>query len=94
MVWKSNKPRVVVDLQKVNTKLYPDAYPLLKQDQVLGAMGGSMIFSSMDIVKGFFQQLISLKDKWKTAFVTPHRGHEQFTVSMMGLANSPGFFQH
>jgi len=48
----------------------------------------------MDIVKGFFQQTIRKSDRWKTAFVTTHRGHEQLTVSTMGLANSPGFFQH
>ena len=28
IVWKNRKPRVMVDLRKVNTKLYPDAYPL------------------------------------------------------------------
>ena len=54
VVWKGNKPYVVVNFHKVNTKLYPDAYLLPKQDQVLGAMGGSTIFLSMDIVKGFF----------------------------------------
>ncbi len=94
MVWKNGKLRVVVDLRKVNTKLYPDAYPLPKQDQILSALRGSVIFSSMDILKGFFQQRIRKEDRWKTAFVTTHRGHEQLTVSTMGLANSPGFFQH
>ena len=54
VVWKGNKPCVVINLYKVNTKLYPDAYLLPKQDQVLNAIGGSMIFSSMNIVKGFF----------------------------------------
>src|SRR5437016_12298502 len=48
----------------------------------------------MDIVKGFFQQTIRKSDRWKTAFATTHRGHEQLTVSTMGLANSPGLFQH
>ena len=48
----------------------------------------------MDIVKGFFQQTIRKSDRWKTAFVTTYRGHEQLTVSTMGLTNSPGFFQH
>ena len=94
IVWKNGKPRVVVDLRKVNTKLYLDAYPLPKQDQILRALGGSTIFSSMDIIKEFFQQPICKTDRWKTAFVMPHRGHEQLTVSMMGLTNSPGFFQH
>jgi hypothetical protein len=94
IVWNKGKPRVVVDLRKVNAKLYPDAYPLPKQDDVLGALGGAVIFTSLDIQKSFFQQRIRKEDRWKTAFVTPHRGQEQMTVSTMGLANSPGFFQH
>ena len=72
VVWKNDKSCVVVDLQKVNTVLYPDAYPLPKQDTILGALGGGMIFSMMDITKGFFQQPITEEDQWKTAFVTPH----------------------
>jgi len=30
VVWKNGKPRVIVDLHKVNTKLYPNAYLLPK----------------------------------------------------------------
>jgi hypothetical protein len=71
-----------------------DAYPLPKQDQVLLTMGGAVVFSSLDIVKSFFQQPITPEDQWKTAFVTPHRGHEMYTVSTMGLACSLAFFQH
>jgi RNase H-like domain found in reverse transcriptase/Reverse transcriptase (RNA-dependent DNA polymerase)/Integrase zinc binding domain/Chromo (CHRromatin Organisation MOdifier) domain len=94
IVWNKGKPRLVIDLRKVNTKLYPDAYPLPKQDEVLGALGGSGIFSSLDMQKSFFQQGIRAQDRWKTAFVTPHRGHEQLAVAPMGLAVTPGFFQH
>jgi hypothetical protein len=94
IVWNKNKPRVVVDLRRVNQKLFPNAYPLPRQDDVLQALGGATIFSSLDITKGFFQQPIRSDDRWKTAFTTPHRGLEQLTVSTMGLASSPGFFQH
>jgi RNase H-like domain found in reverse transcriptase/Reverse transcriptase (RNA-dependent DNA polymerase)/Integrase zinc binding domain/Integrase core domain/Chromo (CHRromatin Organisation MOdifier) domain len=94
IVWNKNKPRLVVDLRKVNTKLYPDAYPLPRQDDVLGALGGSTIFTSLDMQKSFFQQNICAQDRWKTAFVTPHRGQEQMRVAPMGLAVTPGFFQH
>ena len=94
VVWKGDKPRIVVDLRRVNSLSYPDAYPLPKQDDILQALGGAVIFSSIDMTKGFFQQDIAEEDRWKTAFVTPHRGHERFTVSTMGLMNSPGFFQH
>jgi Reverse transcriptase (RNA-dependent DNA polymerase) len=94
VVWRKGKPRFVVDLRKLNLKLLPDAYPLPRQDDVLSAVGGAMIFSSMDIQKGFFQQRIRDEDKWKTTFVTAHRGQERLTVSTMGLATSPAFFQH
>lgn len=94
VVWKNGKPRVVVDLRRVNAVLYPDAYPLPKQDTVLQALGGGVVFSSFDIVKSFFQQPIEEQDQWKTAFVTPHRGQEMLCVATMGLMNSPGFFQH
>jgi len=90
IVWRNLKPRIVVDLRRVNTKGYVDAYPLPKQDDILTALHGSTIFSVLDLTKGFFQQ----EDRWKTAFVTPHRGHAQLTVSTMGLASSPTFFQH
>jgi hypothetical protein len=44
-------------------------------------MGGCTVFSVLDLTKGFFQQKLRPEDKWKTAFVSPHRGHEQLTAS-------------
>lgn len=93
VVWSKAKPRVVIDLRRVNERLIPNAYPLPRQDEVLGAIGGAIIFSSLDVTKGFFQQPIRTEDRWKTAFSTPHRGHEQLTVASIGLSSSPGFFQ-
>jgi hypothetical protein len=46
--------RCVVDLRRVNTKMYIDAYLLLKQDDILTAMGGLTVFSILDIIKSFF----------------------------------------
>ncbi len=54
VVWKNDKPRVVVDLRKINTWLYLDAYPLSRQDTILGALGEAMIFSFVDLTKSFF----------------------------------------
>lgn len=94
LVWRDNKPRVVVDLQRENVKLVLYSYPLPRQDDILNCLGGSTVFTIMDILKGFFLQPIAAKDRWKTTFVTLHRGHQRMTVSSMGLANSPAFFQH
>ena len=96
MVYRKDDPkgRMVIDLRRVNTKVHIDAYPLPRQDDILTSMSGATIFSIVDMTKSFFQQPLAVGDRWKTAFVTPHRGHEQMTVSTMGLASSPSFFQH
>jgi hypothetical protein len=54
VVWQHDKPRFVVDIRKVNNKLLLNSYPLPRQDDVLEALAGSMIFSAIDIRKGFF----------------------------------------
>jgi hypothetical protein len=63
LVWRNNKPRLVVDLRRVNTKLYKDTYPLPRQDDIFDAMGGATVFSVLDMVKGFFQQPIEPTDR-------------------------------
>lgn len=88
------KTCLVVNLRKVNMKLYSNAYRLPQQDSILQAIGGCSVFASMDIIEGFFQQSVVEADKWKTTFVTPHRGIERLTVATMGLANFPEFFQY
>ena len=59
IVWNKGKSRLVVDLWKVNTKLYSDAYSLLKQDEVLEALEKSKIFITLNMQKDFFQQSIA-----------------------------------
>lgn len=63
VVRKNGKPRVDIDLRKVNMALYPDAYSLPRQDTILGSLGGGVIFSSIDLAKGFFQQPIAEQDQ-------------------------------
>lgn len=80
VVWKNNKPRVVVNLRRINTALYSDAYLLPKQDTILSMLREGTIFSSLNIIKGFFQQPIDEADQWKTAFVTAKRGDRKSVV--------------
>ena len=54
VVWNKGKARVVINLHQVNKKSILNAYPFPRQDEVLGAIGGAIIFSFMDITKGFF----------------------------------------
>ena len=92
VVWRNGKPRMVMDLRRVNTKLELNAYPLLKQDDILSALGKSTVFTSLDLTKSFFQQKIPLEDRWKVTLVTAYRGLKQLTVALQSLSITPAFF--
>ena len=94
VMWRNEKSCVVVDLRHVNVKLLLNVYSLLKQDTILFTLEDSVIFSSLDIIKSFFQVSIALKNRWKTSFVTSHCDHERLMIFTMRLANSSSYFQH
>ncbi|MCJ1413645.1 hypothetical protein MMC19_007767 [Ptychographa xylographoides] len=62
---EAEKPRLVLDLPRVNPSLYPDAYLLPEQDTTLTALGGGIIFSSSNMIEGFFQQNLKERDLLK-----------------------------
>jgi hypothetical protein len=94
VVWRKEKSRVVINLRKINIKFYSDAYSLSKQNTILSSFDESTIFSSIDLIKDFFQQSIDSKNYWKTTFVSQHRDLEWFIVFNMNLNNTSEFFQH
>ena len=44
----------MIDFRKINTWLYLDAYSLLRQNTILGALKKVMIFSFVNFIKSFF----------------------------------------
>jgi hypothetical protein len=54
IIYRDRKPRFIVDLYRVNTKLYQDTYPLPKQNDILEAIGRGSVFLYLDITKSFF----------------------------------------
>ena len=53
-----------------------------------------MIFSSINLIKSFFQQKTKSKDWWKITLITSHRDQKWLTMSIMNLTNISDFFQH
>ena len=92
IVWRNNKPRMVIDLRKLNESVIPDEFPIPRQDDILQALEGSQWLSTLDALSGFTQLEISEKDKEKLAFRT-HRGLFQFKRMPFGYRNGPSVFQ-
>ena len=84
--------REVVDYRALNGITKPDLYPLPRIDDTLAMMQGLKYVSTFDGSKGFWQILMSLASRQKTAFIT-HRGLYEFLCMPFGLKNAPGVFQ-
>lgn len=94
VVWRNEKSRVVVNLRRMNTRLYSNAYFLFRQDIILFFFENASIFSFIDLTKRFFQQEIKSENWWKTIFVIEHRRLKWLTVFIMRLEIALEFFQH
>jgi hypothetical protein len=94
VIWRKEKSRVVINLKRINIKLYLNVYSLSKQNTILSSFDESTIFSFIDLIKNFFQQSIDSKNYWKTTFVSQHRDLEWLIVFNMNLNNTSEFFQH
>ena len=93
VIWRNEKSRVVIDLRKINIRFFSNVYFLSKQNIILNIMKKAEIFSSIDMIKDFFQQSVSTKDLWKTIFVIQHRSLKWLTIFNMRLKNTLEFFQ-
>ena len=94
VIWKNNKLKIMINLRKINTRLYFDVYSLSKQNIILFSLNGSEIFSSINFIKKIFQQNIDSKNYWKTTFVTFHKKLKWLTIFSMNLKNTSNFFQN
>jgi hypothetical protein len=94
VVWRKEKSRVMINLRRINIRFYSNVYSLLKQNTIFFSFENSIVFSSIDLIKEFFQQSIDSKNFWKTTFISQHREFEWLTISSMSLNNTSRFFQH
>jgi hypothetical protein len=87
------KVRFCLDLRHVNGATIPDRYQLPRVEQILQAVQGARVFSTLDMAEGFLQMALDPVSQPVTAFRGPRHGHYQFTASIFGLRNVPSSFQ-
>ena len=85
---KDGSWRLVIDFRRLNAVTVPDRMPMPVLDEVLANLGGATIFSSLDLLSGYWQVPLDESSKPLTAFST-HREHLQFEVMPFGLSNAP-----
>jgi deoxyuridine 5'-triphosphate nucleotidohydrolase len=89
---KDGKTRICIDYRDLNELTIKNAYPLPKIDDLLDALNGAKIFTTLDLFSGYWQVPLSENAKPLTGF-SSSMGHYQFEVMPFGLANAPATFQ-
>jgi hypothetical protein len=92
IAYHNGKPCFCIDSRKLNSLIIPAEFPLPRQSEIMQALSGSQVLSSLDALSGFTQLSLVEEDKEKTAFQS-HRGLYQFKRMPFGLHNGPSIFQ-
>ena len=84
--------RLCVDYRGLNNVTIKNRHPLPLISETLDRLGGSVIFTKLDLKDAYHRIRIKKGDEWKTAFRTRY-GHFEYLVMPFGLANAPATFQ-
>ncbi|OWZ18556.1 polyprotein [Phytophthora megakarya] len=88
---KTHAPSTVNSAKAMNARAIRQSTPMPRKDTILDRMSGAIWYSCFDLLSGYYQILMRLKDIPFTAFQTPD-GLFEFLAMPMGLINAPGTF--
>lgn len=90
---KDGSDRFCLDFRVLNSQTRKDSYPLPRIAEILDAVGGASVFTTMDLKSGFWQIPMHEEHKAYTAFTIPGKGLFQFVKMPFGLCNATATFQ-
>ncbi|OWZ05445.1 hypothetical protein PHMEG_00022468, partial [Phytophthora megakarya] len=88
---KDGEVRFCIDYRALNKVTKKDVYPLPRIDETLEPLSGALLFTTFDLKAGYWQILVALADRDKTAFTTK-KGLYRFLCMPFGLTNAPSTF--
>ena len=84
--------RMCLDYRELNAITKKDRYPIPRDTDLFDQLQGATVFSSMDLLWGYWQVLVHPDSIEKTAIRTP-LGSFEWLVMPFGLTNAPSTFQ-
>ena len=78
----------------MNAAAFEDKYSFREVSECVDAVGArnSKIFTSLDFLSGYWQQVLEPESRHVTAFTVPGMGRYQWRRTVMGLAGAPASF--
>ena len=92
-VKKNGTPRVCVDFRSLNLRTKKDAKTIPRVSDMLDTLNGKRVFSSLDMMSGFWQVKMAKRAQELTAFTAGPLGFYEFRRMPFGLCNSGATFQ-
>lgn len=89
---KDGSWRLCVDYRRLNQNTVKDSFPIPLIEDQMDELGGSAVFSKLDLRSGYHQLRMDLGEEYKTAFKT-RSGHFEYLVMPFSISNVPPSFQ-